>query len=68
MDDKIILSIELEETAVRALHSAVVFTLEKWSGQEPVIDQETLLGMKPQLQAAIFEFDFTKTSNRNPLD
>ena len=68
MDDEIILNVELGEAAVRALHSAVVFTLEKWCGQEPVIDQETLLGMKPQLQAAIFEFDFSKTSSRNPLD
>jgi hypothetical protein len=35
----------MNERSVRALHSAVVFTLEKWAGQGE-LDQECLLGIK----------------------
>ena len=49
----------MNERSVRAIHSAVVFTLEKWAGQGE-LDQECLLGIKPALQGCIFEFDFNK--------
>ena len=58
MDDGKI-QFEMEERAVCALHSAVVFTLEKWCGQES-IDQEVLMAIKPFLQSCIFEFDFMR--------
>ena len=35
------IAVEFDERAVRALHSAVVLTLEKWTGQGEV-DQEEL--------------------------
>ena len=50
---------EMNERSVRALHSAVCFTLEKWTGQES-IDQELLMNIKPFLQSCIFEFDFMR--------
>ena len=50
-------NITVDERAVRALHSAVCFTLEKWAGQEK-IDQEELQNLRPFLQGAIFEFVF----------
>ncbi len=50
-----------DERAIRALHSAVSFTLEKWTGQGE-IDQEELFCLKPFLQGAIFEFDFGRKS------
>ena len=49
----------MNERSVRALHSAVVFTLEKWTGQGD-LDQECLLDIKPALQGCVFEFDFNK--------
>jgi hypothetical protein len=49
----------MNERSVRALHSAVVFTLEKWAGQGE-LDQECLLGIKPALQGCVFEFDFNR--------
>ena len=51
----------MDERAVRALHSAVCFTLEKWTGQEK-IDQEELQNLRPFLQGAIFEFTFEKSN------
>ena len=51
--------LNLDERAVRTLHTAVLFTLEKWSGQEP-LDQEELIGLKNFLQAAVLEFQFHK--------
>ena len=57
--EEIVLNVELKERMVRALHSAVCFTLEKWAGQED-IDQEELLNLKIALQGCIFEFDFGK--------
>ena len=50
---------ELKEPVVRAMHSAVCFTLSKWAGQEP-IDQEALMKLRRALQGGIFEFDFGK--------
>ena len=52
---------EFNERAIRALHSAVSYTLEKWTGQGE-IDQEELFCLKPFLQGAIFEFDFGRNS------
>jgi len=54
MDDDTRVSINLDERAVKALHSAVCFTLAKWTGQEQ-IDQEELYNLRPFLQGAIFE-------------
>ena len=47
---------EFDERAIRALHSAVALTLQKWTGQGEV-DQEELFKLKTFLQSAIFEFD-----------
>ena len=57
--DNIVLNVEMNERVVRALHSAVCFTLDKWTGQED-IDQEELIKLKVALQGCIFEFDFDK--------
>jgi hypothetical protein len=58
-EDDVRVSISLDERAVRALHSAVCFTLTKWTGQEK-IDQEELQNLRPFLQGAIFECIFQK--------
>ena len=47
---------EFNERAIRALHCAVSMTLEKWTGQGKV-DQEELFMLKHFLQGAIFEFE-----------
>lgn len=52
-------SMTMDERAVKALHSAVCFTLDKWTGQEK-IDQEELQNLRTFLQGAIFEFVFDK--------
>ena len=62
MEEEIVLNVELKERMVRALHSAVCFTLEKWTGQE-TIDQEELMKLKVALQGCVFEFDFDKDSS-----
>ena len=54
-------NITVDERAVKALHSAVCFTLEKWCGQEK-IDQEELQNLRPFLQGALFEFTFANLS------
>ena len=51
---------EFDERAIRALHSAVALTLQKWTGQGEV-DQEELFKLKTFLQSAIFEFDLGRT-------
>ena len=51
--------LNLDESAIRTLHTAVTFTLDKWAGQEP-LDQEELIGLKNFLQAALFEFQCFK--------
>jgi hypothetical protein len=53
------IGLTLDERATRALHAAVCFTLDKWTGQEK-IDQEELQGLKPFLRKAILEFEFMK--------
>ena len=53
------IGLNLDERAVRSLHSAVKFTLDKWAGQEP-LDQEQLIGLKHSLQAAVLEFHLLK--------
>ena len=53
------IEITVDERAVRALHSAVAMTLDKWTGQGEV-DQESLFLLKTTLQAAIFEFDLER--------
>jgi hypothetical protein len=57
------LTMTLNERTTRALHSAVVFTLNKWAGQEP-IDQEQLIGLRTALQGCIFEFDLDKQMDK----
>lgn len=54
-------NIKMDERAVRALHSAVDWTLNNWSGQGD-IDQEELFGLRTFLQGAIFEFVYQKES------
>lgn len=61
MDEPMTVSMTMDERAVRALHSAVCFTLEKWTGQEK-IDQEELQNLRPFLQGAIFEFVFENSN------
>ena len=55
--DEPLIHLKMNERTTRAVHSAVVFTLDKWTGQED-IDQEQLLALKPFLQGCCFEFDF----------
>ena len=54
-----IVGLNLDERAVKALHSAVVYTLEKWAG-EGKLDQEELINLKTFLQGAVFEFQLYK--------
>ena len=51
--------LNLDEISARTLHAAVLFTLDKWSGQEP-IDQECLIDLKYGLQAAVLEFNYLR--------
>lgn len=51
-----VVGLNLDERAVKALHSAVVYTLEKWAG-EGKLDQEELINLKTFLQGAVFEFE-----------
>ena len=60
--DETVVNVEMNERVVRALHSAVCFTLEKWTGQE-AIDQEELMKLRIALQGCVFEFDFDKDSS-----
>ena len=54
-----VIGLNLDERAVKALHSAVAYTLEKWAG-EGKLDQEELLNLKTFLQGAVFEFQLMK--------
>ena len=56
MEEEALIELKINERGMRAVHSAVVFTLEKWTGQEE-IDQEQLIALKPFLQGCVFEFD-----------
>ena len=62
MNDNVRVSINLDERAVKALHSAVCWTLQHWTGQGD-IDQEELYNLRPFLQGAIFECIYKKDSN-----
>lgn len=57
--EQTVITFTMDERSVRALHSAVAFTLEKWAGQGE-LDQECLIGIKSALQGCVFEFDFNK--------
>ena len=59
MDELPQVSITMDERAVRALHQAVCWTLQNWTGQGDV-DQEELYNLRPFLQGAIFEFLYQK--------
>ena len=54
-----LIELKINERGMRAVHAAVCFTLDKWTGQEE-IDQEQLLALKPVLQGCIFEFDYQR--------
>lgn len=56
------IAVEFDERTIRALHCAVSMTLEKWTGQGEV-DQEELFKLKHFLQGAIFEFDLSRSLN-----
>ena len=56
-DDRLDLS--LDERAIRTLHQAVAFTLDKWTGQEP-IDQVELQGLRYFLEKALLEYQFSR--------
>ena len=57
--EELVLNVELKERMVRALHSAVCFTLDKWTGQEN-IDQEELMKLKIALQGCVFGLTLVK--------
>ena len=59
MEDEPLIELKINERGMRAVHGAVCYTLEKWSGQEE-IDQEQLMALKPFFQGCVFEFDFGK--------
>ena len=52
---------EMDERTCRAFLSAVEFTLEKWTGQEKV-DQEQLFALRPVLQGMVLEFNLLRKS------
>lgn len=54
-----IIGLNLDERAVKALHSACAYTLKRWAG-EGDMDQEELINLKTFLQGAIFEFQLYK--------
>tara|TARA_X000001388_G_scaffold41327_1_gene29097 strand:+ start:1738 stop:1950 length:213 start_codon:yes stop_codon:yes gene_type:complete len=56
--------LNLDERAVRALSTAVNYTLEKWAG-DGFIDQEELLNLKPFLQGAVLEFNLYYPTDRD---
>ncbi len=59
MEDLPQVSITMDERAVKAIHQAVCWTLQHWSGQGD-IDQEELYNLRPFLQGAIFEFIYQR--------
>ena len=59
MNEKLV-TLKCDERSVRALSFAVDFTLEKWTGQGEV-DQEELFKLKHFLQGAIFEFELSRS-------
>ena len=59
MDDEPSVYVILPERAVRALHTAVTMTLEKWTGQGDV-DQEELFKLKYFFQRTQLEFQLDR--------
>ena len=57
MDYNARLDLNLDERAIRTLHQAVLFTLDKWAGQEP-IDQEEMINLRFFLEKALLEYQF----------
>tara|TARA_R100001082_G_scaffold308_2_gene183 strand:+ start:8752 stop:8958 length:207 start_codon:yes stop_codon:yes gene_type:complete len=55
-------TVDLPERAVKALAQAVNYTLEKWTG-EGELDQEELFHLKKFLNGAILEFSFMRSPN-----
>lgn len=55
-----------DERMLRAVTSAINYTLEKWTG-EGDIDQMMLFATRPVFQAAILEFDFYRDSLDNRM-
>lgn len=62
MNEETLINLTIDERTTRALTGAITFTLEKWTGQEP-IDQEQLLALKPFMQGCCLEFDFDRMSS-----
>ena len=58
-DGEILIKADFNERQTRALSSAINFTLEKWSGQEP-LDQEALFALKTAFHGMILEFNLSK--------
>jgi len=56
-DTKPTVQLIFDERMLRAVTSAINYTLQKWTG-EGDIDQEMLFASRPVFQAAILEFDF----------
>ena len=59
MDDEFTIKLIVNERGIRALHGAVDYTLNKWTGQEE-IDQEALIDMRIFLQGALFECEYNR--------
>ena len=55
------LTVEMDERTFRALLDAVNYTLDNWTGQPPVQDQERLWMLKPKLQAGLLEFQIDRS-------
>lgn len=59
MEDENRIDFSLGERDIRALHSAILFTIKNWPGDEcNVIDQEALINLRKFFQACILEFDY----------
>ena len=58
-DEELKLTVNFDERTTRAVSSAINFTLDKWSGQEP-LDQEMLMILKSSFHSMILEFNFSK--------
>ena len=54
-DEVPVISVTMSERNVRAINSAIEFTLEKWAGQGDM-DQETLINLRTQFRGMILEF------------
>ena len=61
MEDRPTISIVLDERAVRALSQAVNFTMEKWTGQEE-IDQDERRGVPRDAKENVFSVEMVPGS------